>query len=56
MLNSSDVAELLNVSLSKAGNIIRALNNLKVQRGTPKQCIIAGRIDEEFLLKELHLK
>lgn len=56
MLNSKDIANILGVSISKAGNIIRALNNLKVARGTPKECIVAGRIDEEFFLNECNFK
>lgn len=56
MLNSRDISKMLNISISKAGNIIRALNALKIARGTPKECIVAGRIDEDFFYTECNYK
>lgn len=56
LLNSKDVSKILGVSISKASNIIRALNNLKVARGTPKECVIAGKIDEQFFYTECNYK
>ena len=56
MLDAKDIAKMLNISISKAGNIIRALNNLKIARGTPKECLIAGRIDKNFFITECNYK
>lgn len=56
MLGAKDIADMLGVSISKAGNIIRALNNLKIARGTPKECVIAGKIDEQFFYTECNYK
>lgn len=56
MLNAKDISQMLNVSVSKASNIIRALNNLKIARGTPKECLIAGKIDKAFFIEECNYK
>ncbi len=56
MLNKKDIALMLGISESKAGNIIRALNRLKIARGVPRECTVAGKIDEEFFITECNYK
>lgn len=55
LLNAHNVAELLGISKSKAYNIIRALNNLLIKDGTPKDCIVSGKISEKYLKEKLKI-
>lgn len=55
MLDAHSVADLLSVSESKAYKIIRALNDLMIDEGIPKECIIAGKISEKYLKDKLKI-
>ena len=50
-----EVSEILNCSLSKASNIIRALNYKLISLGTPKEAIVAGKISSKFFHEELKI-
>ena len=48
MCNAKEIAELCNCSISKAYNIIRALNKKLIREGIPKEVVIAGKISKKF--------
>ena len=48
MYTAKEIAKLCNCSISKAYNIIRALNKKLVREGIPKEVVIAGKISKKI--------
>lgn len=55
MYTVKDVEKLCGVSRSKATNIIRALNGKLISEGTPKECIISGKISKIYFNRHMKL-
>ncbi|MGL5459562.1 MAG: hypothetical protein ACRDBY_08100 [Cetobacterium sp.] len=55
MYTTKDVEKLCGVSQSKAANIIRALNRKLISEGTPKECVISGKISKIYFSRHMKL-
>lgn len=54
-LDVNDIATACDVSKSKAYLIIRALNDKLINKGIPREAIIAGKISSKFFFESYNL-
>lgn len=53
MYTSADIIALCGVSKAKAYNMIRALNNKLISEGTPKECVVPGKISKIYFHRHI---
>lgn len=55
MYTTEDIEKLCGVSKPKAYNMIRSLNEKLISEGTPKECIVSGKISKIYFNRHMKL-
>lgn len=55
ILTVDEIAKILFCSKSKAYKIIRSLNQKLIDEGTPRECVVSGRISKKYFCETLKI-